>query len=108
MTYHSNLKKSSFSKMTLISKLANVGSEVYRAILWKEKNRKYSQMAIERALELLNFTINNEKNFFRLKELTRIRECLLDYFFGKNEYQSTDKQWQDYFYSFNYLSQVNK
>jgi len=94
--------------MTLVSKLANIGSEVYRAITWKKRNHQYSQMAIERALKLLNFTINNEKNFYRLKELTRVRECLLDYFFGKNEYQSTDKQWQDYFYFFNYLSQINK
>lgn len=63
-------------------------------------------MAFERALELLSFTISDKKNKNRLKELTRLNEVLVDYFAFDNEYGSSDKLWQNYFYAFNYLARV--
>ena len=50
-----------------------------------------SKQAFERALELLSLTILDPKHKGRLRELTRVREALIDYFVYDNEYGSSDK-----------------
>lgn len=100
---HQKLAAGKWQNLSLIEQMANIGSEVERTIKWKSKgNSKYSNLAFERALELLDFTITDPKNKYRLKELTRVREALVDYFIFDNSYQSSDKRWQNYFYSFNF------
>jgi len=51
-------------------------------------------------VELLDFTIADPKNLGRLKELTRAREYLVNYFMYNNIYGSSDKKWENYFYAF--------
>lgn len=88
-----------------MTQLANVGSEVERALNWRSKNNDdYSRMALDRALELLGLTIEDPRHISRLKELTRLREVLLDYFLGGNEFGSTDASWRNYFYAFSYAA----
>jgi len=88
--------------LTLIEQMANIGSEVIRAISWKKKrDEEYSRIAFERALELLDLTIADPRHRHRLKEICRAREVLCDYFIGDNEYKSTNEQWEKYFYTFN-------
>ncbi len=55
---------------------------------------------MERALELLGLTIADPRHRSRLKEMTRLREALLDFFLGDNEFRSTEKSWRAYFYAF--------
>ncbi len=98
---HPSLAAGRWRKFSLMEQLANVGSEVERALNWRKKgNHDYSRMALERALELLNLTIADPRHRSRLKEMTRMREALLDYFLGDNEFRSTEKSWRDYFYGF--------
>lgn len=105
---HKNLAGGRWKKLSFFEQMANIGSEVERTIKWKNKrNPKYSQMAFERALELLDLTIANEKSKSHLKELLRVRETLADYFAFGNIYQSTDKSWQKYFYAFNFAARIN-
>ncbi|MFH1566145.1 MAG: hypothetical protein ABIB98_03040 [bacterium] len=104
---HKELANGKWNKLNIFEQMANVGSEVERAILWREKsNVEYSKKAFERALELLIFTINDPKNNDRLKEIVRVYEVLADYFFGENNFSSTDTLWRKYFYSFTYASRV--
>jgi hypothetical protein len=106
---HQELASGRWIKMSFFEQMANIGSEVERAMKWKKKgNAEYSKMAFERALELLNLTISDSNNKNRLKELVRLRETLNDYFAFKNEYHSTDKSWSNYFYSFNYASRLGR
>lgn len=106
---HSHLAAGTWQKLSLAEQLANVGSEIERTINWKAKgNADYSLKAFERALELLNLTIADSKNRTRLKELTRLREALIDYFVFKNEYHSSDEKWRSYFYSFNFAARINR
>ena len=109
MSYqHQKLASGQWKKLNFFEQMANIGSEVERAILWRKKgNIPYKQKAIERALELLYLTIADPRNQKRLKELTRLREILIDYFFGQNQYSSSDHLWQKYFYAFNYASRVS-
>lgn len=100
---HRKLASGDWNKLSLLEQMANVGSEVERAISWKNKgNLEYSQLAFERSLELLDLTIRVKKNRKRLKELARLREALVDYFIGNNRFSSSDKLWQKYFFAFNY------
>jgi hypothetical protein len=102
---HKNLALGRWQELNFFEQMANVGSEVERAIKWKNKgNAEYSRMAFERSLELLDLTIDNEKSPSRLKELLRVREALADYFAFENDYHSTDKGWQNYFYAFNFAA----
>jgi hypothetical protein len=109
MTYiHQEMANGRWFELPLIEQLANIGSEIERTINWRNKgNRQYSNNAFERGLELLDLTIADKKHIKRLKELTRLREVLVDYFFGDNQYSSSDKLWQKYFYAFNYAARVN-
>jgi hypothetical protein len=98
---HRELAAGGWRVLPLIEQLANVGSEVERALRWADKgNAGYSARAVERALELLGLTIADPKNKHRLKEITRLREALLDYFFGSNEFASSPAGWHSYFHAY--------
>lgn len=107
MTFqHKNLAAGHWRDFSLIEQLANIGSEVCRAISWREKgDREMAKLAFIRALELFDLTLGDPKNRKRLKEVARARELFADFFVGSNQYQQTAKQWQKYFYEFAYASQ---
>ena len=106
---HEELAAGRWQTLSLVTQLANVGSEVERALNWRNKhNPEYSRLSVLRALELMNLTIADPRNRHRLKEPTRLREALLDDFFGNNEFHSTEKIWRNYFYNFAYASALEK
>jgi hypothetical protein len=108
---HKTLTPERWFRFSLMEQLANVGTDIERTIQWKKAgNLDYSQKAFERALELLYYTIADPKNIKRgtLRELCRMREALLDYFMGDNEYCTTDEIWSRYFYEFNYAAAMEK
>lgn len=106
---HKNLAEGRWRGLTFFEQMANIGSEVERAIKWKNKgNAEYSRMAFERALELLDLTMDNKKSGSRLKELARVRETLADYFVFENIYGSSDEKWQKYFYVFNFAARKDR
>lgn len=107
---HKSLSDGKWFNLSLVEQLANVGSDIERTIQWKKKgNIEYSDAAFERALELLNLTIQDPKNTkSRRKELTRVREALIDYFVFNNDYASSDALWRTYFFAFNYAAAIKR
>lgn len=104
---HKNLANGGWFELSFPEQMANIGSEVFRTINWKNKgNAEYGKMAFERALELLELTISDERNQKRLRELARLYEALADYFAFDNEYKSSDESWKRYFFAFNYLARL--
>jgi len=102
---HKELAAGRWESMSFCEQMANVGSEVERTLKWKEKNNlEYSQKALERALELLELTIDcaakKTAPHAYLKELTRVRECLLDFFSGENVYNDNSSSIRKFFYYF--------
>ncbi len=94
-----------WKNFSIFDQMANIGSEVGRAIAWRKKNnKKMSENAFYRGLELIDFTVNDSKNINSLKEILRMREMLVDYFAGENIYNSTEKEWEKYFYYFNFAA----
>lgn len=116
-----------WKNLSFPEQMANIGSEVERAMKWKEKNnQKFSQKAFFRALELFNLTLKNiatpttqlnhpnttknkipTNNLSRITEIARSKELFADYFIGENQYNSTKESWQKYFKQFNYLARKN-
>jgi len=106
MRLHKNLTPEHWFTFSLNMQLANVGADVARAIRWRnEDNEEFCKYAFERALELLSLTILDPKlSPSTLREMCRVRECLIDYFLFDNAYESTDTSWETYFYYFSYLA----
>jgi hypothetical protein len=98
---HRELAAGRWNLLSFAEQMANIGSEIERTISWKQKGRpEISRRAFERALELMELTIADQRNRARLKELTRVREALSDHFYFDNFYQSTPESWQRYFHPF--------
>lgn len=100
--------KERWFEFLIIEQMANIGSEIGRAINWRNKDKNMSRASFERGLELLDLTIEDPKNKKRLKELLMVRECLSDYFYFDNVYRSSDEKWNSYFYAFNYAAAINR
>jgi len=109
MSYqHKSLAKGLWNELSFFEQMANVGSEVERALNWQTKhNAKYSQQAFERALELMDLILDSVTSFTRLKEAARLREAIVDYFFGTNQFMSTEILWKKYFSNFTYAARKN-
>ena len=87
----------------LVEQLGNVGSEVSRALKWKSSNADIANRALHRALELIDLTLDDPRHrvsVARLREICRVREVLLDYLIGPNQYGSTEKALRRYFDAF--------
>ena len=98
---HRELAAGRWYQFSLVEQLANTGSEVERALNWRQRgNVEYSTRAIERALELLDLTIADARHRGRLRELTRVREVLVDYFYADNRFGSSPARWRTYFNAF--------
>jgi hypothetical protein len=106
---HEELSAGRWFALSFVVQMANIGSEVERAIKWKQKgNSEYQQLAFERALELLDLTVADHKNRSRLREVLRVREALADYISFDNFYQSTDQSWQKYFLNFAFCARAQR
>lgn len=100
-TQHKELANGRWQKMSFCEQMANIGSEIERSINWRTKNNtEYSQKAFYRALELLELTINCVTIKSHFKELTRLKEVLLDFFLDNNYFNSTNDSIKKFFYHF--------
>lgn len=98
---HEGLAAGRWARMPLVEQMANIGSEVERALNWQaKKNPDHSMRAVDRALELLDLSLGSAKGFARLKEIARSREAVVDYFYGANQFGSTEASLRKYFSAF--------
>ena len=106
---HTDLDKGRWSKFSLVEQMANIGSEIERAIKWKQKgNPEYANLANARALELFDLTLDVHTDYPTLKEIARARELWLDFFLGENQYKQTVEQWQNYFNAFTWATSLHR
>ena len=99
--FHTELKDR-WNVFSIFEQMANIGAEVGRMNSWKKKgNTQMSNNAFYRALELIDFTVDDSKNKTALKEILRVRELIVDQYLGENIYHSSDDGWEKYFLPFN-------
>lgn len=105
---HKDLAAGGWQKLSLMEQLGNVGSEINRALNWREKDANLYESAIDRAFELLDMTIADPRWRTRLKEIIRTRELLADAIFGGEEYQTTLEDLNRYFFNFAFAARLNR
>lgn len=97
---HREMAAGRWFTLSLAEQLGHVGSEVSRALRWRERDPARAGGATERALELMDLTLDDPRHRSsppRLRELARAREVLADFLAGGNEYGSTPATLQRYF-----------
>ena len=98
---HRELASGRWNELSLVEQLGHAGSEVERALKWREKdNPDYCKRAFERALELLDLTLACPAHRHRLREIARTREILVDFFHGENQFSTTGESLSAYFLRF--------
>ena len=100
---HKTLAAGRWAEMPLSLQMLNIGSEISRANRWKAKgNQAQVERAVFRALELIDLTIEAQRGKHNLKDFTRMRETICDYYLGDNFYCSNGARIQrdfDIFYA---------
>ena len=108
MTYN----KDRWFQFSVMEQMGNIGSDVRRAILFKNKgNLEYSKLAFESASELFNLTLSDPrwlKMPHRLKEIRMAKEIVYDFLFGKNQYNETSERLMKYFDEFALAARKDK
>ena len=100
-TAHAGLAAGRWTALTLSEQLANVGSEVGRAMRAKAQgNEQRSVAALGRALELFDLTLADDRWHGRRTEICRARELVCDLLVGDNVHRSTEESLDAYFLAF--------
>ena len=97
---HRDLAAGRWWSLSLAQQLGNVGSEISRAANWSTRNPRRAEAALHRALELIDLTLDDprhRRSVARLREIARVREVVVDFFAGPNQYGSTAASLQKYF-----------
>ncbi len=106
--HHAALADDRWRRLTFAEQMGNVGSEVSRALRWRGRDQALFEGAMERALELLDLTIEDPRWRRRLKEVVRARELLCDALFGGSEYGSSLADLDRYFFQFALLARAQR
>ncbi len=98
--YHKELAAGRWFSFSLAEQLGNIGSEVLRASRQKGKDEKSFWLAVERALELFDLTLDDKRWRGRRWEIARAREVFCDAVYGGKLYRSSFKDLIRYFDQF--------
>ena len=99
--------KNRWYTFSLAEQLGNIGSEVSRASRQEGKDQKLFDGAVERALELFDFTLNDKRWKSRISELSRAKELFSDAVLGGKEYGSKLEDLQKYFDRFALVARMH-
>lgn len=90
---HKELASGKWFTIPLTEQLANIGSEVYRSINWFRKHDSERFLkAFERALELFDLTLEDERWKNRRKEICRNRELFCSLLVEPEKYNNHDTE----------------
>ena len=91
--------RATWFEMPVSMQISNIGSEVARAIRWKNKGNEKRKIGFcEKAIEFLS--IEDPKSRHRIGEFSFCIEELKDYFLGDNVYNTTDELLHKYYDAF--------
>jgi hypothetical protein len=109
MIMHKDQASGRWSQLSLTEQMGNIGTEVNRMINWKHKDKALANKAFERMLELINLTLSDMNNFYRLRELARAKEMLIKNWLEPDS--GSDKEldrFNDYFYRFAWAARIQR
>ncbi len=101
-----------WQKFTLEEQMANIGSDVHRAFSWfKRKEDKLFEGAFERALELFDLTLADERWKGRRKEIARSKELFCAIFYEPERFENIEREKEamdNYFLQFGIAARMKK
>src|SRR5437588_7609922 len=98
---HVGLAGGRWLDLTLAEQLGNIGSEVARALQASGRGQpERRDAALDRALELFDLTLADDRWATRRKEIARAREIVCDFLVGNNAYGSSAESLDAYFLAF--------
>jgi len=101
---HKELAEGRWENMSICEQMANIGSEVNRAIAWKNKhNKERTELAAERAIELIDLSVDGalkKGNSTALKEFCRLREVVADCLYDCGIYDISDQEVKNIFFPY--------
>jgi len=103
---HKELAAGRWHELSLMEQLGNIGGEVSRTLLWKDRDASLCSGAVRRALELFDLTLDDSRWRGRRWEITRAREVFLDAVSGGREYKSSLEDLARYFNQFAYAARL--
>lgn len=95
-TFHKGLATGRWQTMTLMEQLANISSELHRALAFQRRPDDRFENARDRTIELLDLSVTDPRWRGRGSELARFREVCKDVLFGAHEYHMTGEQLEAY------------
>ncbi|HEV8381757.1 MAG TPA: hypothetical protein VGQ29_09230 [Gemmatimonadales bacterium] len=106
MTTHADLAAGRWAALSLAEQLANVGSEVDRAITaWAAQRSDRFDRALARALELFDLTARDDRwGGHRRREILRAREEFCRLFFDDDVPSGAARTLREYFLQFALLA----
>ena len=93
--------KDKWQKMSLSQQMGNIGSEVCRMLMFRQKgDKKQKKKSGERALELIDLTIEDSRWRGRKKEIFRLRDVVADIFAEAGNFNISPDSLNNYFLPF--------
>jgi hypothetical protein len=97
---HKDLAGGRWFTFSFAEQMGHIGSEVYRADRWLNKDKKIFQGAVDRTLELFDLTIIDKRWKGKLQKVIRARNTFCDAISGNSECRNDFKDLQKYLDSF--------
>lgn len=106
MIFHKDLADGGWFTLTLAEQMGNIGSEIHRLAMAKNRDQSRFDSALDRALELMDLTLSDPRWKKGYKEIARAREVLCDICFGQNQYNTSLEALDNYFFQFGLLASI--
>ena len=97
---HASLALGRWSQLSFMEQMGNIGSEVGRACNAQNTNSERFDGAVNRALDLFDMTLTDERWRGRRFELARARELFCAASLGQDEYKTSLADLERYFMQF--------
>ncbi len=104
---HLESARASWAKFSLVEQMANIGSEVGRALRAKDNQTRYWG-AVVRALDLFYLTIEDPRWKGRRREILRVRELFAAAALGSDEFKTSLQDLDRYFDCFIWLARSDR
>ena len=104
---HKELAAGRWFQLSLCEQMANIGSEVHRALIWRKRDKNNFENAVYRALELFDLTLADRRWKGRLREIARVRELFCEAVTGGKEYNTSLEDLDKYFFHYAFCTRKN-
>jgi len=104
---HLKAAQASWGKFSLVEQMANIGSEVSRALRAQGNPTRYWG-AVARALDLFYLTVEDPRWKGRLREILRVRELFAAAALGSDEFKTSLQDLDRYFDCYAWLARSDR